>query len=289
MGKRKRSLRPQEFTKGVKRRKAAGPLRAESKLRSPAVELNNLKDVLKVAAQELIVALKEQLSSTIQENFELRNQLSKATKTVENLRKALEIERARIVSKGHQLRGARAQLPRSRKQKRKPENYSLVNTFSQRTQENTYTRTINFMSFSRFIQHSCLLSDQKMSLCIDLIFSALFGKNPPPHFVVSPSSLSLWNIVLGEASKLILKKFFIGNSNAVYLWGDDSDKGHEERHVFGVHTWDSAKGHPVGLVLGNYLISGGSGKERSDVEYLVAKEINGVKNITGIVSDNAQT
>ena len=38
----------------------------------------------------------------------------------------------------------------------------------------------------------------------------------------------------------------MGNSNAVYLWGDDSNKGHEERHVFGVH--------PVGLVLGNYLI-----------------------------------
>ena len=117
MGKRKRSLRPQEFTNGVKRRKGTEPLRAESKLRSSTVELNSLKDVLKDAAQELIVALKEQLSSTIQENFELRNQLSRATKTVvKNLRKALEIERARAVSKGHQLRGARAQLAKSRKQ-----------------------------------------------------------------------------------------------------------------------------------------------------------------------------
>ena len=67
---------------------------------------------MKDAAQELIVALKEQLSSTTQGNFERRNQLSKATKRVENLRKALGIERARAVSKGHQLRGARARSTR---------------------------------------------------------------------------------------------------------------------------------------------------------------------------------
>ena len=66
-----------------------------------------------------------------------------------------------------------------------------------------------------------------------------------------------------------------GQFSCSILVGDDSNKRHEERHVFDVHvhTWDSAKWHHVGLVFGNFLISGGSGKGQSEVKYHVNKKL----------------
>ena len=94
-----------------------------------------------------------------------------------------------------------------------------------------------FMACVRYMQHASLLSYQKTPVALHLIFNILFNCSPPTNFIVSPTTLSDWNVLLGEADKLILRKRFSNSKYDFHLWSDDSHKGGEERHIVGVHTW----------------------------------------------------
>ena len=54
------------------------------------------------------------------------------------------------------------------------------------------TRTSEFMSKIRFMQHTCLLSFQKASFIIDLCFDIFFGCAPAPKFAPSPATITPW-------------------------------------------------------------------------------------------------
>ena len=66
-------------------------------------------------------------------------------------------------------------------------------------------RTLMFMASVRYMQHASLLSYQKTPVAFHLIFNILFDFSPPTNFVVSPTTISDWNVLLGEADKLILR------------------------------------------------------------------------------------
>ena len=82
-----------------------------------------------------------------------------------------------------------------------------------------------FMACIRYLQHACLLSSQKTPIAFHLIFSILFNCSPPANLVVSPTTLSDWNVLLGEADKLILLKRFGNSKYDFHIWSDDSNKG----------------------------------------------------------------
>ena len=63
----------------------------------------------------------------------------------------------------------------------------------------------------RFLQHASLLSNQKLSLTLDLIFTLLFNCDPPINFIILPTTVSDWNILLGEAEKLEDEKILENN------------------------------------------------------------------------------
>ena len=123
---------------------------------------------------------------------------------------------------------------------------------------------------------------------LHLIFSILFNCSPPTN-VVSPSTMADWNILLGEADKLILRKRFASSQYDFHVWSDDSNKGGEERHIVGVHTWCPEIHKPRAYVLANSLTASGSGKHQSDVECHVVRDEYGITNVSGLVGDNAST
>ena len=80
----------------------------------------------------------------------------------------------------------------------------------------TNHRTVMFMACMRYLQHASLLSSQKTPIVLHLIFNILFNCSPQTNVVVSPSTLADWNILLGEADKLILRKQFVANMISMY-------------------------------------------------------------------------
>ena len=84
-------------------------------------------------------------------------------------------------------------------------------------------RTVLFMACMRYLQNACLLSSQKTPIALHLIFSLLFNYSPPTNVVVSPFTLPNWNILLGEADKLIFCKnlrvaHMISHCRVFQLW-----------------------------------------------------------------------
>ena len=130
---------------------------------------------------------------------------------------------------------------------------------------------------------------QKTPVALHLIFNILFNCSPPTNFIVSPTTLSDWNVLLGEADKLILRKRFSNSKYDFHLWSDDSHKGGEERHIVGVHTWCPLESKSRAYVLANSLTASGSGKHQSDVDYHVVKNEYDITNVSGLVGDNAST
>ncbi|PFX22700.1 Zinc finger MYM-type protein 1 [Stylophora pistillata] len=131
----------------------------------------------------------------------------------------------------------------------------------------------------QFVQRAVNMKEVKDSLM----------KAPPTNFVVSPSTLSDWNVLLGEADKLILLKRFSNSKYDFHLWSDDSHKGGEERHIVGVHTWCPIESKPRAYVLANSLTAGGSRKHQSDMDYHVVKNEYDITNVSQLVGDNAST
>ncbi|KAL9964792.1 hypothetical protein ACROYT_G028477 [Oculina patagonica] len=89
--------------------------------------------------------------------------------------------------------------------------------------------------------------------------------------------------------KLTLRKKFARSEYDFHVWSDDSNKGGEERHIVGVHTWCPEMNKPRAYVLGNSLTASGSGKHQSDVDYHVVHNEYGITNVSGLVGDNAST
>ena len=88
------------------------------------------------------------------------------------------------------------------------------------------------MAKVRFLQHTCMLPFQKTSLLF-------FGRSPLPDCIPSPSTLSTWNNILAEADKIDLRSRFSASKSDFHLWADGSNKGGDDRHVVGVHTWNN--------------------------------------------------
>ena len=127
-----------------------------------------------------------------------------------------------------------------------------------------------FMACMRYLQHACLLSSQKTPIALHLILVFYLTVAPQQiNVVVSPSTLADWNILLGKADKLILRKRFASSQYDFHVWSVDSIKSGEERHIVGVHTWCPEINKARTYVLGNSLTASGSGKHQSDVEYHV--------------------
>ena len=145
------------------------------------------------------------------------------------------------------------------------------------------------MAKARFMQHTCMLSFQKASMAIDLCFNLFFGCNPPTQFVPSPSTLAIWNNILGEVDKINLRTRFAASRYDFHLWADDSNKGGNERHVVGVHTWNSESQKPEGYILGYSLLSSGSGRDQAKADYHIIRKQFGITNVAGMVGDNAKT
>ena len=139
------------------------------------------------------------------------------------------------------------------------------------------------------IQHACLLSGQKPPIALHLIFSILFNCSLPTNVVVSPSTLTDWNILLGEADKVILRKRFASSQYHFHVWSDDSNKGGKEQYIVGVHTLCPEINKPRAYVLGNSLTASGPGKHQSYVEYHVAHYEYGITSVSGLVGDNVST
>ena len=147
------------------------------------------------------------------------------------------------------------------------------------------------MAEARFMQHTYLLSFQKMAtdLCFNFRF---FGCNPPTQFVPSPLLVTLAKSnTLGEVDKINLRTRFAASQYDFHLWADDSKKGGNERHAVGVpHTCNSESQKPEGYILRYSLLSSGSGRDQAKADYcIIRKQFGKITNVAGMVDDNAQT
>ena len=221
------------------------------------------KDVLKLQTQ--VKKCHKTLTSSGQKQKQVSNKLRGAKSASTKLKKKLK-GNSEIVSK----------------------RYSLVDTFAHGN-NGSNQRTLMFMACMRYMQHACLLSSQKTPVALHLIFNILFNCSPPTNLVVSPTTLADWNVLLGEADKLILCKRFANSKYDFHVWSDDSNKGGEERHIVGVHTWCPENNKPRAYVLANSLTASGSGKHQSDVDHHVVYNEYGISNVSGLVGDNAST
>lgn len=109
------------------------------------------------------------------------------------------------------------------------------------------------MAELRFFRHSCLLSNQKAALAIHLSHHILTGEPPSTHLgtSVSPSTISEWNVLLGEVDKAVLREKLSAVSDGVYVFADDSNKRGEDRHMVGLHVWSEEENAPTTFVLAN--------------------------------------
>ena len=140
---------------------------------------------------------------------------SEATKRERTL-KSTELKTEQVSNKLRGTKSASSKLKRQLKENdknvKKPR-YFLVDTFSH-GKNRTNHRTVMLMANMRYLQqHACLLSSQKTPIALHLMFSILFNCSPPTNVAVSPSTMADWNILLGEADKLILR---IGNTISMY-------------------------------------------------------------------------
>ena len=236
------------------------------------------------------------------------------TKENEALNKINTLKLKQIKRYQLQLRGAHVSLTKLRKRLdlqcvvQRRSKYSLKESFNMKSQWNVKNknqenssvnsnsiaidnkgRTVEFMAKVRFLQHTCMLSFQKTSLALELCFDLFFGCNPPPDFIPSPSTLSIWNNILGEADRINLRNRFSASKSDFHLWADDSNKGGNDRHAVGVHTWNNEAEKPEGLILGYSLVSSGSGKDQAEADFHVISKQFGIKNVGGMVGDNAKT
>ena len=216
--------------------------------------------------------------------------LKKRVTRKENYLKITSLKKKEITNKLRGAKSATTKLKNQLKEKLKVVNtkYSLADTFAH-GKNGANQRTAMFMACIRYLQHACLLSSQKTPIAFHLIFSILFNCSPPANLVVSPTTLSDWNVLLGEADKLILLKRFRNSKYDFHIWSDDSNKGGEERHIVGVHTWCQETHKPRAYVLANSIVASGSGKHQSDVDYHVVHDTFGISNVSGLVGDNAST
>ena len=151
------------------------------------------------------VFLKRKNIDLIRENLSLKKRVTRK----ENYLKITSLKKKEITNKLRGAKSATTKLKNQLKEKLKVVNtkYSLADTFAH-GKNGANQRTAMFMACIRYLQHACLLSSQKTPIAFHLIFNILFDCSPPANLVVSPTTLSDWNVLLGEADKLILLKRF---------------------------------------------------------------------------------
>ncbi|XP_068721450.1 uncharacterized protein [Montipora capricornis] len=229
-----------------------------------------------------IVFLRRRNSDLKKETLTLQKQVTKQDK----LLKTTSLKKNDTIKK---LRGAKSvatKLKNQLKQKGDVLNsYYLVDTFAH-GKNGANHRSVMFMACIRYLQHACLLSNQKAPIALHLIFSILFNCSPPKNLIVSPTTLSDWNVLL---DKLILCKRFANSKYDFHVWSDDSNKGGKERHIVGVHTWCHETNKPRAYVLANSIVASGSEKHQSDVDFHIVHDTFGISNVSGLVGDNAST
>ena len=120
-----------------------------------------------------------------------------------------------------------------------------------------------------------------LELCFNLFLVAILH--------LTPSTLSIWNNILGKADRINIGNRFSASKSDFHLWTDDSNKGGNDRHVVGVHTWNNETEKPDGLILGYSLVSSGSGKDQTEADFPVINKQFGITNVGGMVGDNAKT
>ena len=164
-------------------------------------------------------------------------------KKLTSLEKALNCYKLKVKSYALKLRGAHVLTTKMKKELDKTRVCNSINKFALKDsftyQKNTASsnnnnsmtvaesmnRTTEFMTKVQFLQHTCSLSYQKASLAINLCFNLFFGMDPPVKYVSSPSTLSAWNIILGECDKRNLRHHFQNTPYECHIWVDDSIKG----------------------------------------------------------------
>ena len=230
-------------------------------------------------------------------NQTLLHQHTVLAATLNSYKVALEQQKIKVQSLTNQLRGARSQATKCKASKEKLQQgisasigHPVVQTAA-RGGEGHLGHDPRYMAGVRYIKHACNMSNQRTSLALDLIHQLLTHEAPHPdlHTEVSPSTLSEWNVILGEVDNMQLREKLESTLYDTYVFADDSNKGHEERHIMGVHTWSEPDQGPVGYVLANTLIATSSGKDQADADFHILKNIFGIKDVTAVIGDNAST
>ena len=230
------------------------------------------------------------------EELELRLKNETLQKENERLLRVITRKSQHLKRISSHLRGSRVLVTKLRKKlldtESKPKHsFVLKETFVSKKGDSspTSTRTSEFISKIRFMQHTCLLSFQKASLIIDLCFDLFFGCAPPPKFVPSPATIASWNLYLGEVDKIHLRESFKDSPYEAHIWADDSTKGGSDRHVVGIHTWNKLTEKPETYILGYSLISSGSGKDQAKADFHVVSKQFGITDVGAMIGDNAKT
>ena len=246
----------------------------------------------KVSGEPVVTMTAQQYSSLLQTQHHLQqqNQSLKAVNT--SLQEAVTQLKQGSKRQSDQLRGAKSQATKYKQARSEAQAVSGPTIKRAVSNESgSRTHTPYFMAGLRFIKHACLLSNQKTSLALDLMYQVLTHEAPSSESgcEVSPTTLSRWNVLLGEVDRLNLRKELESTTSDICLFADDSNKGHEERHIMGVHLWSNKLEGPVGYVLTNSIIASTKGKDQAATDHHVLTTMFGVKSVAGVVGDNAST
>eukprot|EP00117_Sycon_ciliatum_P018933 scpid75139/ scgid17326/ len=227
-----------------------------------------------------------------------RQHLLEANAKLEAKAKSLETAVAELQAEckrqTDQLRGAHSQATKLKKTFKDMKASTTTHGTAVRSavvvEDGVRKHTTGFMAGVRFIKHACILSNQKASLALDLFGNLLIKTNSGDMgWEVSPTTLSRWNVVLGEVDRLNLSHVLATVDSDVCLFADDSNKGHDERHIMGVHVWSAQQNRPVGYILANTVIASSRGSDQASADHHILTSMFGVKSVATVMGDNATT
>ena len=102
---------------------------------------------------------------------------------------------------------------------------------------------------------------------------------------VSPSC----NVLLGEVDKVLLEQTLASSMSDIYLFTNDTNKGHDEHHTMDGHSWYEEHQVPRCYILTKTIIPRTTGKAQTQVNHHILIFIYGVDHVSGIMGDNAST
>ena len=242
----------------------------------------------------LICISAQQYSQLLQQQQQLQEKTHKLECLNRSLQQAVNELREDRKRQVDQLRGAHSQATKYKKSAadlRQVSSPTVTVKSAVSTTGGNRAHTPFFMASTRFLKHACILSNQKASLAMELAYTILTREAPSKELgcEVSPTSLSRWNILLGEVDRINLADVLSSASSDICLFADDSNKGHDERHIVGVHVWSDSIESPVGYILANTVIASTKGKDQAAADHHILTTIYNIKAVGGVVGDNAST